>query len=72
MKIKIIASLFVLICIQSVIYAELTEINDSNFDEMIKDGKDKPWLLIYYLETCPHCKVAKEAFEKLLKKKRST
>ena len=51
---------------------EIQEITDSNISSLVDDGKDKSWLLMFYLETCPYCKVAKESFEKLSKRKEAT
>jgi len=32
------------------------DLNDTNFDEKVNSGKDNPWFLIFYINSCPHCK----------------
>lgn len=41
------------------------EINDSNFESSVNNGLKNPWLVIFYIESCPHCKNAKNALNNL-------
>jgi thiol-disulfide isomerase/thioredoxin len=47
---------------------EIQDINDGNINSIVGDGKGKFWLLMFYLETCPYCQVAKESLENLSQK----
>ena len=47
---------------------QITELNDSNFDELVNNGISKNWLVMFYLEKCPHCVNAKDVISKLIKK----
>jgi hypothetical protein len=45
---------------------EIKNLTDYNFDNEIKNGNENPWLVIFYLETCPHCKNALGVFDKII------
>jgi hypothetical protein len=65
-KMKFLLSLtFLLACFIAVQSLDVLEISDGNIDSTVGDGKGSTWLLLFYLETCPHCRSAKESFEKL-------
>jgi glutaredoxin len=40
-------------------------LNDNNFESHVNEASVDPWLLIFYLKSCPHCKSAKEAMAKM-------
>jgi hypothetical protein len=45
------------------------EITDSNINSLVGDGTGQNvWLLMFYLDECPYCKVAKESFSKLARR----
>lgn len=45
---------------------KIEEITDSNINSVLGEGTGKDtWLLMFYLDTCPYCKMAKEAFSQL-------
>jgi hypothetical protein len=43
-------------------------LTDSNFQSTTKNGIEKPWLAVFYLERCPHCVNAKSSLESLTQK----
>ena len=45
---------------------EVIELNDSNIDSIIKDGIYNRWLILCYLETCYHCKRARQVLNDIL------
>lgn len=45
---------------------EVIELNDSNIDSIIKDGNYNRWLILLYLETCYHCKRARQTLNDIL------
>ena len=45
---------------------EVIELNDSNIDSIIKDGNNNRWLILLYLETCYHCKRARQVLNDIL------
>jgi glutaredoxin len=45
---------------------EVIELNDSNIDSTIKDGIYNRWLILCYLETCYHCKRARQVLNDIL------
>jgi hypothetical protein len=48
---------------------ELHEITDGTINNLVGDGKgENLWLLMFYLEKCPYCKVAKDALSTLTKR----
>lgn len=46
---------------------KLEEINDSNYSKLVSSYSklNEKWLLIFYLPSCPHCKIALEQISKL-------
>ena len=48
---------------------ELLELNDSNFDLIIQNGKNNRWLILFYLETCYHCYRARTVINRILELK---
>lgn len=48
---------------------EIRNLTDSNFDSEVQNGNNNPWYIMFYLETCPHCKTAKDQFQILVKEK---
>lgn len=71
LKIKIIFVLFTLILINSTNSSQdsdsvfVHELNDSNFDELVNNGVKNPWFVIFYINSCPHCKNAKTSLDKI-------
>jgi hypothetical protein len=57
--------ILLLLLVTFTISKNITVINDNNFDEEVQDGHGKPWLLIFYLKTCPHCNNANEAMNNM-------
>ena len=45
---------------------ELLELNDSNFDLVIQNGKNNRWLILFYLQTCYHCSRARTIINRIL------
>ena len=45
---------------------EILELNDSNFDLVIQNGKKNRWLILFYLETCYHCSRARTIINRIL------
>ena len=45
---------------------EVIELNDSNIDSTIKDGIYNRWLILCYIETCYHCKRARQVLNDIL------
>jgi hypothetical protein len=43
---------------------KVTELTDSNFEQLVNYGRDNKWLLVFYLGTCPHCTSAKKVISK--------
>lgn len=48
---------------------DIYDITDSNIGSILGDGKGSNWFLLFYLETCPYCKVAKESINTLAGRK---
>lgn len=72
---KFILLISILICSSLVINStniEVRNITDSNFDQEVNDGRTNSWLVMFYLNTCPHCKVAKEGLYKIAKNEELT
>jgi hypothetical protein len=61
-RITLIILILTLICCKN---NTIHEINDSNFDNEVKDGFVTPWLLIFFLQSCPHCKNANDALNRM-------
>lgn len=60
---------FILLTILSVMINTKQEINNltgSNFELEVKNGKNNKWLVVFYIETCPHCITAKEAISQVV------
>jgi hypothetical protein len=57
--------LFIILFIQTSCKIEIKEINDSNIDSVLGDGTGSNWLLMFYLDSCPHCKNANDVFRKI-------
>lgn len=45
-------------------HLKIHELTDSDFESKVNYGKDNQWLLVFYLESCPHCINAKNAINK--------
>lgn len=58
-KLILLIALLLSVCI----CIEVQPIGDHNIDATVGDGKGANWLLLFYLETCPHCKMAKESLD---------
>lgn len=39
------------------------ELNDDNFDELVKNGEEEGWLLFFYAPWCRHCKKLAPTFK---------
>ena len=71
LKIKVIFVLFSLVLINSINSSNdndsvfVHELNDSNFDELVNNGVKNPWFVIFYINSCPHCKNAKTSLDNI-------
>jgi hypothetical protein len=63
-KITFICILFSLV-IHTTCKLDVIDLTDSNIDSIVGDGTGKNWLLMFYLDSCPHCKNANEAFKQI-------
>lgn len=45
----------------------IDDLNDSNFDIKINDGLENSWFILFYIDSCPHCKNAKSSLENISK-----
>ena len=45
---------------------QVLDLDDSNFDSIIQNGKYNRWLIIFYLETCYHCYRARSVLNRIL------
>jgi hypothetical protein len=65
------ASLLLILCVSLTSANEkaVLTILDSNINELVGDGFNCNWLIMFYLESCPHCKNAKLSIENLSKNK---
>jgi glutaredoxin len=52
-------------------YELVHELNDTNFETLVNSGQKNPWFLIFYVDTCPHCKKAKEVINKISSNKQN-
>ena len=60
-------SFIIMLSLCSLIFSQgnsVYDIDDSNYNELIAQSKDK-WILLFYLPTCPHCKMAITNIEKI-------
>lgn len=60
-------SFFIILCLCSLISCQgniTYDIDDSNYNELIAQSMDK-WILLFYLPTCPHCKMAITNLDKI-------
>ena len=48
--------------------SEIIALNDNNFNSFVKDGKDNRWLIIFFFESCYHCKRALQVLNNILYK----
>ena len=48
--------------------SEIITLNDNNFNSFVKDGKDNRWLIIFFFESCYHCKRALQVLNNILYK----
>ena len=48
--------------------SEIITLNDNNFNSLVKDGKDNRWLIIFFFESCYHCKRALQILNNILYK----
>lgn len=44
---------------------DVIDLTDSNIDSIVGDGTGRNWLLMFYLDSCPHCKNANNAFQQI-------
>jgi hypothetical protein len=44
---------------------DVIDLTDSNIDSIVGDGTGSNWLLMFYLDSCPHCKNANNAFQQI-------
>lgn len=49
--------------------SEIIELNDSNFDLVIRNGNYNRWIILFYIELCYHCHRAREILNKIIKSK---
>ena len=45
---------------------EIMELYDSNFDQVIQNGNNNRWLILFYLQTCYHCYRARTVLNRIL------
>lgn len=48
---------------------KILELNDSNFDLVIQNGRNNRWLIVFYLEACVYCYKAKTVLNRILELK---
>jgi len=41
------------------------ELDDTNFETLVNSGQQNSWFLVFYVDTCPHCKKTKEIINKI-------
>lgn len=44
---------------------EIYNLNDSNFESNVNNGLKNPWFIIFYVDSCPHCKNAKQTLSSI-------
>lgn len=54
----------ILFSLIAVINSNLFNLTDSNFDVLIKNGEISPWVIMFYVNTCPRCATGHELLEK--------
>ncbi|KAL6062226.1 PFAM Thioredoxin [Balamuthia mandrillaris] len=50
---------------EAVLGSSVIVLDDKNFDRLVKDGQDEPWLIEFYAPWCGHCKKLAPAWEQL-------
>jgi len=48
-------------------FLSIHQLTDSNFESNVNNGINKPWFLIFYIDSCPHCRNAKSSLENISK-----
>ena len=48
-------------------FFKIHELTDSNFDILVDNGTKNPWLIIFFVNTCPHCIKAKSVLQQISK-----
>lgn len=46
-------------------YVSIHDLNDSDFDSQVNNGTKNPWFVIFYIDSCPHCKNAKQTLSSI-------
>jgi thiol-disulfide isomerase/thioredoxin len=70
MKVNFLLLFFSFLCVTSVIsIKDIHELTDNNFNEIISSSSldNDKWIVIFYLPSCPHCKVALDGIISLSK-----
>jgi len=43
----------------------INDLNDSNFESQVSNGTKNPWIIIFYVDSCPHCKNSKQTLNNI-------
>ena len=55
------------LCIQKESSTTIIQLDDSNFSDIVKpySNLNEKWIIVFYLPSCPHCKVAVDQLDKI-------